>query len=179
MRALAVIVLITAVTWCIGNIVLVAIGAPGIFQHAPPHATHIERDIAGAIFGDMLRRWTMVVDMGLLPVLATVSVITAGALIGVRRLKLAVFCFLMIVSIGGIHFWSRAILHEAVAAAPPLDRKQPYTAEQRQVFNALHARSTRVFGTETVLLLLFVVGVGIALSFRDEQPPASAQPTTH
>jgi hypothetical protein len=179
MRALAIIVLITAVIWCVGNVVLVAIGAPAIFQHAPPHATHIERDVAGAIFGDLLRRWLMVVEMSLLPVLATVTVITAGALIGIRRYKLASFCFVMIVSIGVLHLWSRTVLNEALATAPPLDRSQPYTLEQRQVFNAIHARSTRVYGAETVLLLLFIAGVGIALSLRDEQPPASARPSTH
>jgi hypothetical protein len=179
MKALALIVLIIATIWCTGNIVLVAIGAPGIFQHAPPHATHIERDIAGAIFGDLLRRWTIVVDMGLLPVLATLAVVTAGALIGTRRYLQATFYLVMIVGIGSAHLWSRSILHEAVATAPPVDSKQPYSAEQRQVFNALHARSTRVYSIETALLLLFVLGVGIGLSLREEQQPASASPSSH
>jgi len=179
MKALAIIVLIIATIWCTGNVVLVAIGAPGIFQHAPPHATHIERDIAGAIFGDLLRRWTIVVDIGLLPVLATLAVVTAGALISTRRYLQAVFYFVMIVAIGSTHLWSRNILHEAVATAPPIDSQQPYSAEQRQVFNALHARSTSVYGTETLLLLLFVIGVGIGLSLREEQQPASASPSSH
>ena len=179
MKALTVMVLVIATIWCAGSVVLVAIAAPGIFHHAPPQALHLEREMAGAIFGSLLSRWNTVVDLGLLPILATLALVAAGSLIATRRYLLAIFYVVMIIGIGSTHLWSRAILLDALASAPPLDHSQPYTAEQRQQFNDLHARSTRLYGTETVLLLLFVLGVGIGLSRRDEQSPASSVPAPH
>jgi hypothetical protein len=81
--------------------------------------------------------------------------------------------------IAGVHLWSRAILHEALVTAPPTDPKAPYTDEQRETFNTLHKRSTSVFSTEAGLLLLLIIGCGIALGRQTDPVVTSASTTNH
>ncbi|HEX3132426.1 MAG TPA: hypothetical protein VHX44_02455, partial [Planctomycetota bacterium] len=71
------------------------------------------------------------------------------------------------------------ILQQALASAPPIDAKAPYSEEQREAFNTLHKRSTSVFSTEAGLLLLLVIGCGIALGRQPDQVVTSASTTTH
>ena len=174
MRALVVIILVLATIWCAGNVILGAVAAKGVFLHAPPHADHISRDLAGAIFGKVLERWSFAVDVAFLPLIGVLILLLAGALLNLKRLGLMVLCLATLGAIAGVHLWSRAILTEALAAAPPIDAKTPYSDAQRETFNVLHKRSTTVFSTEAGLLLLLIIGCGIALGRQPDPVPASA-----
>jgi hypothetical protein len=179
MKALTVIILVVATIWCAGNVILGAVAAKGVFLHALPHADHISREMAGAIFGDVLLRWSAAVDVAFLPLLAVLILLQAGALLNLRRVGLMITCLLALGAITGIHLWSRAILAEAIASAPPIDAKAAYSAEQRETFNTVHKRSTTVFSAEAGLLLLLVVGCGIALGRQTDPVVTSASTTNH
>ena len=179
MRALVVIILVLATIWCAGNVILGAVAAKGIFLHAPPHADHITREAAGAIFGKVLERWSFAVDVGLLPLIGVLILLLAGALLNLKRIGVMVLCLVALGGIAGVHLWSRDILHQALAKAPPIDAKVAYSDEQRAEFNDLHKRSTSVFTTEAGLLLLLIIGCGIALGRQADPVPASASITTH
>lgn len=179
MRALTVIILVLATIWCAGNVILGAVAAKGVFMHASPYPDAIvSREIAGAIFGKILERWSFAVDVGLLPLLGVLILLLAGALLNLKRIGLMVLCLAALGIISGVHLWSRAILHETLATAPPADPKAPYSDEQRETFNALHKRSTNVFTTEAGLLLLLIIGCGVALG-RQVEPVVTSAPTTN
>lgn len=177
MRALVVIILVLATIWCAGNVILGAVAAKGVFLHAPPHADHVTREVAGAIFGKILERWSFAVDVGFLPLIGVLILLLAGALLNLKRIGLMVLCLAALGAIAGVHLWSRAILIEALASAPPLDPKAPYSEAQREAFNILHKRSTSVFTAEAGLLLLLIVGCGVALGRQADPIPASASPS--
>lgn len=179
MRALTVIILVLATTWCAGNVILGAVAAKGVFLHAPPHADVISREAAGAIFGKVLERWSFAVDVGFLPLIGVLILLLAGALLNLKRLGLMVLCLAALGGIAGVHLWSRAILQEALATAPPTDPKAPYSEEQRETFNTLHKRSTSVFSAEAGLLLVLIIGCGIALGRQSDPVVTSASPTNH
>ncbi len=179
MKALTVIILVVATIWCAGNVILGAVAAKGVFLHALPHADHISREMAGAIFGDVLLRWSTAIDVAFLPLLGILILLQAGALLNLKRVGLMVVCLLALGGIAGVHLWSRAILSEAVAIAPPIDAKVPYSAEQRETFNTMHKRSTTVFSAEAGLLLLLVIGCGIALGRQSDPVVTSASTTNH
>lgn len=179
MRALIVIILVLATTWCAGNVILGAVAAKGVFLHAPPHADHITREVAGAIFGKVLERWSFAVDVGFLPLIGVLILLLAGGLLHVKRIGVMVLCLLALGSIAGVHLWSRDVLQQAVVAAPPMDPKAPYSEEQRETFNTLHKRSTSVFSTEAGLLLLLIIGCGIALGRQTDPVVTSASTTNH
>jgi hypothetical protein len=103
----------------------------------------------------------------------------AGALLNLKRIGLMMLCLGALAGIAGVHLWSRAILHDALATAPPTDPKAPYSDEQRETFNTLHKRSTQVFSTEAGLLFLLIIGCGIALGRQADPVVASASPTNH
>lgn len=178
MRALVVIILVLATIWCAGNVILGAVAAKGVFLHAPPHADHLSRDLAGAIFGKVLERWSFAVDVGFLPLIGVLILLLAGALLNLKRIGLMMLCLVAFGAIAGVHLWSRAILAEALVSAPPIDPKTPYSEAQRESFNVLHKRSTTVFSTEAGLLLLLIIGCGIALGRQVDPVPASAVPST-
>ncbi len=179
MKALTVIILVVATIWCAGNVILGAVAAKGIFLHAQPHADNISREMAVAIFGDVLLRWSTAIDVAFLPLLGILILLQAGALLNLKRVGLMVVCLLALGGIAGVHLWSRAILSEAVAMAPPIDPKAPYSAEQRETFNTMHKRSTTVFSAEAGLLLLLVIGCGIALGRHSDPVVTSASTTNH
>jgi hypothetical protein len=179
MRPLVVTILVLATIWCAGNVILGAVAAKGVFLHAPPHADLLSRDLAGAIFGKVLERWSFAVDVGLLPLIGVLILLLAGALLNTKRIGLMVLCLFALAAIAGVHLWSRAILSDALATAPPANPETPYSEAQREAFNLLHKRSTAVFSTEAGLLLLLIVGCGIALGRQADPVPASAPPTTH
>jgi hypothetical protein len=179
MRALTVIILVIAAIWCAGNIVLGAVAAKGVFLHAPPHADHLSRELAGAIFGELLRRWNAALDIGFLPLLAVMVLLLAGALLNLRRLGVMALCLVALGGIAGVHVASSSVLKEALMKAPPIDLKAPYSQEQREEFNILHKRSTQLFSTEAVLLLLLVIGCGVALARRVDPVDASASTLGH
>lgn len=183
MKALIIILFVVAATWCAGHVILVAVAAPSIFLHAVSTPTlqpdHLSRELAGAIFGDVLQRWNVAIDVGFLPLLGVLLLALAGVLFQRKRLGLMVVCVLALVSIAGTHSWSGAILSEARATAPPVDPSISYSVEQRQTFNVLHKRSTMLFGTEAMLLLLLVIGCGVALGRQADAVSASAPPSAH
>lgn len=179
MRALTVIILVLATIWCAGNVILGAVAAKGVFLHAPPHADHITREAAGAIFGKVLERWSFAVDVGFLPLLGVLILLLAGALLNLKRIGVMVLCLAALGGIAGVHLWSRAILEQALVTAPPIDPKAPYTDAQRETFNTLHKRSTSVFSTEAGLLLLLIIGCGIALGRQSDPVVTSASSTNH
>jgi hypothetical protein len=177
--------LITATAWGAGNIALAAIGAPGIFAHAPPHAVLIERDTAGAIFGELLRRWSSVVKVGLLPVVAGLSLAAVIGLLSAQRRRSAATIAVLMLTLGVAHLWSHSVLQQTLAAAPPTmsessatsatpNSTTTYTLEQRQIFNQLHVFSTRLYSTETFLLLLYVISIGVVLAVDPQPQRASA-----
>jgi hypothetical protein len=181
MKFCLVLSLIIAATWCAGNLVLVIVAAPGIFLHAPPHALHIERDLAGAIFGGLLSRWVSVVNVSMLPLLIGLSLISAVAFFRAHSQRIAGAVLGCMIGISAMHLWSHNVLHQTLALAPPLDGSSACTLEQREAFNQLHKRSTHLFGSETVLVFLYVIGAGLLLSVSplDKTPPrASAAPTS-
>ncbi|HEX3134077.1 MAG TPA: hypothetical protein VHX44_10910, partial [Planctomycetota bacterium] len=114
MKALIVIILVLATTWCAGNVILGAVAAKGIFLHAPPHADHITREVAGAIFGKVLERWSFAADVGFLPLIGVLILLLAGGLLHVKRIGLMVLCLVALGSIAGVHLWSRDILQQAL-----------------------------------------------------------------
>ena len=183
MKALVVIVLVVAATWCAGNVILGAVAAPGIFAHAVSTPTlqpdHVSRELAGSIFGEILRRWSHAVDIGFLPLLGVLILLLAGALLNLKRIGLMVVCMLALGSIAGVHLWSSATLEQALSAAPPIDPKSTYSAEQRETFNTLHKRSTTVFSAEALLLLFLVIGCGIALGRQADAVSTSAANSNH
>ena len=183
MKALVVIILVVAATWCAGNVILGAVAAPGIFAHAVSTPTlqpdHVSRELAGKIFGEILRRWSHAVDIGFLPLLGVLILLLAGALLNLKRIGLMVVCMVALGSIAGVHLWSSATLDQALASAPPIDPKTPYGAEQREIFNALHKHSTTAFSTEALLLLVMVIGCGIALGRQADAVSTSAAKTNH
>jgi len=179
MKTLIVIILVLATCWCAGNVILGAVAAKGIFLHAPPHADHITREVAGAIFGKVLERWSFAVDVGFLPLIGVLLLLLAGALLNLKRIGVMVLCLAALGSIAGVHLWSRDVLHDALVAAPPMDAKIPYSEEQRETFNSLHKRSTSVFSTEAGLLLLLIIGCGIALGRQSDSLVTSAPSTAH
>lgn len=176
MRALVVIILVLATIWCAGNIILGAVAAKGVFMYA--YDGHISRELAGAIFGRILERWSFAVDVGFLPLIGVLILLLAGALLNLKRIGVMLLCLVMLGAIAGVHLWSRAILAEALVTAPPIDPKAPYSEAQRETFNVLHKRSTTVFSLEAGLLLLLIVGCGVALGRQADPVPASASPTT-
>jgi hypothetical protein len=177
MRTLVVIILVLATCWCAGNVILGAVAAKGVFMHAPPTSDLVSREVAGAIFGKILERWSFAVDVGFLPLIGVLILLLAGALLNLKRIGVMVLCLLALGGITGVHLWSRTILHEALATAPPTDPKIPYSEEQRATFNELHKRSTSVFTTEAGLLLLLIIGCGIALG-RQGDPVVTSAPTS-
>ena len=179
MRALTVIILVLATIWCAGNVILGAVAAKGVFIHAPPHADIITREVAGAIFGKVLERWSFAVDVGFLPLIGVLILLLAGALLNLKRIGVMVLCLAALGAVAGVHLWSRTILHEALVTAPPTDPKAPYSEEQRETFNTLHKRSTSVFSTEAGLLLLLIIGCGVALARPADPVVTSASPTNH
>ncbi len=183
MKALTVIILVLATIWCAGNVILGAVAAKGIFLHAAstltPQPDQITRELAGAIFGNILVRWSSAVDVAFLPLLGVLILLQAGALLNLRRVGMMVVCLVALGAITGVHLWSRAILSEAVAIAPPVDHRAPYSAEQRETFNTVHKRSTTVFSAEAGLLLLLVIGCGIALGRPSDPVVTSASPSNH
>ncbi|MBA3701062.1 MAG: hypothetical protein H0W78_19605 [Planctomycetes bacterium] len=179
MRALTVIILVLATIWCAGNVILGAVAAKGVFVHAPPHADLISREVAGAIFGKVLERWSFAVDVGFLPLIGVLLLLLAGALLNLKRIGVMVLCLATLGGIAGVHLWSRTILHDALVAAPPTDPKAPYSDEQRETFNTLHKRSTNVFSAEAGLLLLLIIGCGVALGRQSDPVVTSASPTNH
>jgi LPXTG-motif cell wall-anchored protein len=183
MKALIIILLVVAATWCAGHVILVAVVAPSIFLHAVSTPTiqpdHLSRELAGAIFGEVLHRWNVAINSSFLPLLGVLLLALAGVLFRRKRVGLMVVCVLAFISIAGVHRWSDAILNEARATAPPTDPSIAYSAEQRQTFNVLHKRSTTVFSTEAVLLLLLVIGCGVALGRQANADSASAARSAH
>lgn len=180
MRALTVIILVLATIWCAGNVILGAVAAKGVFMHASPYPDAVvSREIAGAIFGKILERWSFAVDVGFLPLIGVLILLLAGALLNLKRIALMVLCLTALGAVAGVHLWSRAILHETLATAPPTDPKAPYSDEQRETFNALHDRSTNVFTAEAGLLLLLIIGCGVALGRQAEPVVTSASTTNH
>lgn len=172
MKTLTVIILVLTATWCAGNVILGAVAAPSVFHFA--YEGHISREIAGGIFGKVLQRWSFAVDVGFLPLIGVLMLLLAGALLNLKRIGLMVLCLVALGAIAGVHLWSRTVLEQALVAAPPLDPKAPFTDAQRETFNTLHKRSTSVFSTEAGLLLLLVIGCGIALGRQSEAVVTSA-----
>ena len=183
MKALVVFILVVAATWCAGNIILGAVAAPGIFAHAGSTTTlqpdHVSRELAGKIFGEILRRWSHAVDVGFLPLLGVLILLLAGALLNLKRVGLMIVCLLALGSIAGVHVWSSATLDQALASAPPIDPKISYSAEQRETFNGLHKRSTTVFSAEALVLLFLVIGCGVALGRQADAVSTSAANSNH
>lgn len=177
MRALTVIILVLATIWCAGNVILGAVAAPSIFLFA--YDGHISREVAGAVFGKVLERWSFSVDIGFLPLISVLMLLLAGALLNLKRIGVMVLCLVTLGSIAGVHLWSRDILSQALATAPPIDTKVPYSEEQRKTFNDLHNRSINIFKTEAGLLFLLIIGCGIALGRQTDQVVTSASPTNH
>jgi hypothetical protein len=177
MKFLVVLCFFTATVWFAGNIVLGAVGAPAIFSHA--YSGEITKDLAGAIFGDTLMRWTHVVDVGLQVLLGGVLLVLAGVALGVRRHLVMVLCLVALVAVGGLHAWSRATINETRASAPPTEAGKAYSDEQRAAFNVLHLRSERLMIAESLLLLAVAIASGVALCRRSDPVSASALPPTH
>ena len=88
MKALTVIILVVATIWCAGNVILGAVAAKGVFLHALPHADHISREMAGAIFGDVLLRWSTAIDVAFLPLLGVLILLQGGTAAGGRFVSL-------------------------------------------------------------------------------------------
>ena len=183
MKALTIILLVVAAMWCAGHMILVAVAAPAIFLHAVstpiPQFDHLSRELAGAIFGDILQRWNVAINSGFLPLVGVLLIALGGVLFQRKRIAMMVVCGLTLVSIAGVHGWSDAILSEARATAPPVDPSISYSVEQRHIFNDLHKRSTMLFGTEAMLLLLLVIGCGVALGRQADAVSPSALPPAH
>lgn len=176
MRILLVVLLVLAAVWCAGNLILGAIAASGVFSFAPPKGDVISRAVAGAIFGEVLTRWTTVVDVSLQIAVPGLLLVLTGAALSLRRHLAAVLCVLAVAGLLGLHTWSRSVLHEARASAPPTDIAKPYNAEQQETFVALHRSSERLFIAESILLLLVVAGAGFALGKRDRVEASAPLP---
>ena len=177
MKFLIVLCLFTATVWFAGNIVLGAVAAPAIFSHV--YTGDVSKELAGAIFGGTLARWTNVVDVGLQVLLGGVLLILAGVTLGLRRRLLMGLCLAALVTIGGLHAWSRTTLIETRNGAPPTTAGKPYSDEQRAAFNVLHLRSERLMIAESLLLLAVAIASGIALCRKIDPVSASALPPTH
>lgn len=175
MRILLVFLLVLSAIWCAGNLILGAVAASGVFSFAPAKGDVISRAVAGAIFGEVLTRWTTVVDVSLQIAVPGLLLVLTGAAISLRRRACAVLCVVAVAGLLGLHTWSRSVLVQARASAPPTDATKPYSSEQQEAFVALHHSSERLFTVESVLLLLVVIGAGIALAKRD-RVEASAPP---
>jgi hypothetical protein len=176
MRILLVILLVLATIWLAGDLVLGAVAAPGVFSFAPPKGDGISRAVAGGIFGEIIARWTMVVDVSLQVVVPGLLLVLTGAAISLRRRGAAVLCVLAVAGLLGVHTWSRSVSAEVRAAAPPSDESKPYTSEQQAAFVALHYSSERLYAVECFLLLLIVAGAGVALVRRDRVETSAPQP---
>jgi hypothetical protein len=175
MKVLTVIILVLTAAWCAGNVILGAIAAPSIFHFA--YEGHISRELAGSIFGRVLERWSFAVDVGFLPLIGALILMLAGALLHLKRVGLVLLCLIALGGITSGHLWSRYVLAQALATAPPIDPTMPFTDDQRETFNKLHKRSTTAFSTEAGLLLLLIIGCGIALSRQSAEIVTSARPT--
>lgn len=176
MRILLVFLLALAAIWCAGNLVLGAVAASGVFSFAPDKGDVISRAVAGAIFGEVLSRWMTVVDVSVQIVVPGLLLVLSGAAISLRRHAAAVLCVLAVAGLLGLHTWSRSVLTEARAVAPPTDAVKPYSDEQRGNFIALHQSSRRLFTAESVLLLLVAIGAGIALAKHDRVETSALPP---
>ena len=176
MRIMLVVLLALSVIWLAGNLVLGAVTASGVFSFAPPKGDVISRAVAGAIFGEVLTRWTTVVDVSLQIAVPGLLLVLTGAAISLRRRGAAVLCVLAVCGLLGAHTWSRSVLGQARAAAPPSDATKTYSTEQQEAFVALHHSSERLFSAESFLLLLIVVGAGIALAKHDRVETSALLP---
>lgn len=176
MRIMLVVLLVLSVIWLAGNLVLGAVAASSVFSFAPPKGDVVSRAVAGAIFGEVLARWTTVIDVSLQIAVPGLLLVLTGAAISLRRHAAAVLCVLAVTGLLGVHTWSRSVLGQARAAAPPTDAAKTYSPEQQETFVALHRSSERLFLAESFLLLLVVVGVGIALAKHDQVETSALLP---
>ena len=176
MKTLLVFLLVFAVIWCVGDLLLGAVAAPSVFSFAPPKADVISRAVAGALFGEILDRWMAVVDHSLQILVPGLLLVLTGAAISLRRRAVAALCVLAVIGLLAVHTFSRNALTQALACAPPIDATKPYSSEQQATFIALHDRSKLLFGTESVLLLFLVVGAGFTLAKHDRVETSALPP---
>lgn len=173
MRMILVLTLLTACIWLVGNLVLGALVAPGLFAHAPVDITRAQ---AGLLFGDLLTRWIAIVDLSLWLVLLIELALIAGYLLKLQRWALMIGTILVLGGLTGVHLWARATVQEAgqqrtaVLAPGPA---QILPDEQHAAFAAVHRRSETLFAAETLLLALVVLGVAMACMVH--QPGAAKE----
>ena len=176
MRILLVFLLALTACWCAGNLVLGAVAASGVFSFAPPKGDVVSRAVAGALFGEVLARWAAVVAVSFQIAVPGLLLMLTGAAISLRRHVAAGICVTAVVGLILIHTWSGSVLTQDRAVAPPTDPAKPYSSEQQEAFVVLHRSSERLFIVESFLLLLVVVGAGIALAKRDRVETSAPLP---
>ena len=145
--------------WVGGLLVLGAIGAPAIFDALAARQVVNDRVLAGAIFGEILRRFHLL-SYGCGAVLLT-SLIARGVL-GPRPRKFALrlgTAFLMLAAAAYSGVIVSGQVHQAQAAIGVAPSSLPEADPRRVAFGRLHA-------TSTGLQLVPILG-GLFLLFRE------------
>lgn len=176
MKMLLTLTLLTACIWLVGNLVLGALVAPGLFAHAPVDITRAQ---AGLLFGDLLTRWIAIVDLSLWMVLLVELALIAGYLLHLQRWGLMLCAVLALGGLTGVHLWARTTVREAGQQRPAALATGPAQIlpdEQHVAFAAVHQRSETLFAAETLLLAAVVLVIAVASMVH--QPGAAKETDT-
>ena len=179
MRILLVVVLLTSCAWLAVNVALVAVVAPSLFSHAPPHADLVSKFLAGELFGDLLQRWIGVADTSAWPLTVLTMCILSGYALRDRNRLAGGACLAAVVGLIALHLCARQVVAEAWAIRPPVKEAERanYSEETHAAFDVLHHRSVMLFGLETVLLRAVVLGsAGVLMRGQLPLRPSAADP---
>lgn len=164
--------------WTTGNGLLVIVAILAFrWQKANPEA--VSREATGALFGVGLGVWSAAVSLLLIPLLVAVGW-RCGAAWRSRKPVIAALWLTLLVGAWGVHAVNRQTTDEAnqVAAgirelrAKPADQQGPLPVLEER-FAALHHRSERWHGIETLLAFGLLVGGSAALLRRRTEDRAS------